>query len=203
MKMRPRRCLVAALFAVGLLLSRATGEAQTGALVITQALNGATVNAAVGQAIEVDLRGNPSTGSNWVLTNVTGDSVLTNGPAVYTPDQPGVVGGGGTFEFPFVAAQPGDTALAFEYLRLGGAPLQSFAVTIHVPAPPLSITLAKTNVVVSWPIAGSTNCFLEGATSLEPSNWAALNVLPLPNGTNYTVTLGTVGNGLYFRLHRL
>jgi hypothetical protein len=44
---------------------------------------------------------------------------------------------------------------------------------------------------------------LEGATSLAPSPWTALNVLSLPEGTNYTVTAGTGGNALSFRLHHL
>jgi inhibitor of cysteine peptidase len=194
---------------VASLLSRSTCEAQVGppgTLVLTEADNGTTANAVVGQAIAVDLRGNLSTGYSWVLANTNGISVLTNGPMNYTVDPGGGVGVGGTFTFSFLAVTPGDTALPFEYRPPGGGPpAQTFTVTIHVTtAPPrLSIQLAKTNVFISWPIAGSTNFFLEGAASLSPWQWAALNVLPLPEGTNYTVTLGTSTNPLYFRLRHL
>jgi hypothetical protein len=121
-------------------------------------------------------------------------------------DAGGGVGVGGTFAFPLLAAEPGDTALAFENRRpSGGPPAQSFGLTIHVmTAPPrLSITLVKTNMVIIWPIATSTNFFLEGTSSLHPSQWAALNALPLPNGTNFTVNLATGGKALYFRLRHL
>jgi predicted secreted protein len=197
------------LLSIALLLSRTTCEAQVvlpGTLVLTEADNGTTANAVIGQAIAVHLRGNLSTGYAWALANSNGISVLTNGPTTYTVDPGGGVGVGGTFSFPFLAVTPGDTALTFEYRPPGGGPpAQTFTVTIHVmTAPPrLSIELAKTNVVISWPIAGSTNFFLEGATSLSPWQWAALNVLPLPQGTNYTVTLGTSDSPLYFRLHHL
>jgi predicted secreted protein len=200
---QPLRVVVSV--AVGLLVSLSTGNAQSSdTLVLTEADEGTTANAVVGQAITVNLRGNLTTGFAWVLASSNGDSVLTNGPMTYTVDPGGGVGVGGTFSFPFLASKPGDTALSFDYRRSGeGTPIQSFAVTIHVAPPRLSIQQLGTNVVISWPIAGSTNFFLEGASSLEASQWAALNVLPLPDGTNYTVSLGTGGNALYFRLHHL
>jgi predicted secreted protein len=193
------------LIAVGLLVSLTTGNAQSSdTLVLAEADDGTTANAFVGQAITVNLHGNPTTGFAWVLASSTGDSVLTNGPATYIADPGGGAGIGGTFSFPFLASKPGDTALSFDYRRSGeGTPIQSFAVTIHVSPPRLSIQQLGSNVVISWPIAGSTNFFLEGAPSLEPPQWAALNVLPLLDGTNYTVSLGTGGNALYFRLHHL
>ena len=201
-------CLVV-LVGLGLLVSRTTGDSQvlpSDALVLTEADDGTTANAVVGQAIMVNLRGNLSTGFAWILASSNSDSVVTNGPMTYIVDPGGGVGVGGTFSFPFLASKPDDTALAFEYQRPGdGTPIQSFAVTIHVAvAPPrLSITQVEANVVISWPIAGSTDFFLEGAANLEASQWAALNVLPLPEGTGDPVTLGTGGNALYFRLHHL
>jgi predicted secreted protein len=202
--LQPLRLVI--LVAVGLLVSLTSGNAQSSdTLVLTEADDGTTANAVVGQAITVNLHGNPTTGFAWVLASSNGDSVLTNGPATYFVDPGGGVGVGGTFSFPFLASKPGDTALSFDYSQWWeeGTPIQSFAVTIHVVPPRLSIQQGGTNVVISWPIAGSTNFFLEGAPSLEASQWAALNVLPLPEGTNYTVTLGTGGNALYFRLHHL
>ncbi len=176
-------------------------------LVLTEADNGTTVGAIMGQSIQVDLRGNPTTGYAWVLAGTNGDSVLPNGPVDYTQDPGGGVGRGGTFAFPFLAARAGDTTLSFEYRPPGGGvPPQSFTVTIQVVAaglPRLSIRLVQTEVVISWPMAGSTNFFLESSPGLDPPQWAVLNVLPLPQGTNYTVTLGAGGTALYFRLHRL
>ena len=196
------------LVAVSLLLSQPTGDAQglpPDPLVLTEVDDGTTANAVVGQAIEVNLHGNVTTGYVWMLASSDGDAVVTNGPVTYTMDSGGGVGVGGTFSFPFLASTRGDSALGFEYRRSGEAtPIQTFAATIHVTvAPRLSIKQVEANVVISWAIEGSTNFFLEGATNVDAPQWAALNVLPLPDGTNYTVTLGAGGSALYFRLHRL
>ena len=110
----------------------------------------------------------------------------------------------GTFSFPFLAVGPGESSLAFEYRPPGGGPPgQTFAVTIDVTpiAPLLTIQLVETNVVIAWPISGSSGFFLEGTPTLGPAQWAALNVAPLPEGTNYIVTLGNNGASLFFRLH--
>jgi predicted secreted protein len=193
--------------ALGILNLPDAGRAQDlPPIVLTQTNNGVTTNVVVGQTILVSLRGNITTGYTWVMANVGGDSVVTNGPMSYVSDPGGGVGVGGTFTFPLLAATSGDTSLSFEYRPPGGGlPAETFAVTIHVvPGPPrLSIKLVNANVVISWPIAGATNFFLEGSTTLPRTQWAALNVLPLPEGTNFTVTLGPGTNAVFFRLHRL
>jgi inhibitor of cysteine peptidase len=182
-------------------------QAQSGDLVLTENDNGQTVAAVVQQAIVVQLRGNITTGYTWSLTSANGNSVSAAGPSTYVPDEGGGVGVGGTFSFPFLAAQTGETTLSFSYERPGdpGSLAQTFTVTISVtnqPGPPLlSIALKGTNVVISWPIADSNGFYLEGARSL-PSAWAALNVLPIPDGLDYTVTLAASGQPLFFRLHQ-
>lgn len=206
MNTQHRLLRVVVLVTLGLLGSRAIVDAQVppDTLVLTETDDGTTADAVVGQAITVNLRGNVTTGYAWVLASINGDSVLTNGPMTYIVDGGGGVGVGGTFCFPFLASDLGDTTLALDYRRLGDiTPLQSFTVTIHVTAAPprLSIRRIEASVAISWPMLGSTNFFLEGTTSLNAPQWAALNVLPLPEGTNYTVNLGTGGHGLYFRLH--
>jgi predicted secreted protein len=156
--------------------------------------------------INVNLVGNLTTGYGWTLTSISSDSVATNGPMTYTVNQGGGVGVGGTFSFSFLAAKPGDVTLGFEYRRAGDTlPAQTFTVTIHVMADPplLSISLIQPNIIISWPMAGSANFFLEGTTTFAPAQWLALNALPIPEGTNYTVKLGASGNGLYFRLRHL
>ena len=83
--------------------------------------------------------------------------------------------------------------------------LATYAVTIDVsPMPPaLSLNLSGDNVLIAWPTNNSSGFFLEGATSLQPAQWAALNVMPQVGGRNYWVTLGRSGSALYFRLHKL
>ncbi len=175
-----------------------------GTLVLTEAENGTTADAVVGQSVTVNLRGNITTGYAWGFATAIGGSVVTNGPVTYTAASGGGVGVGGTFVFPFLAAKPDDTVLTFENRPPGGgAPAQTFSVTIHVlrpPAPSVSVKRVNLAVVLSWPIAGSTNFFLEGTGALAPAHWTALDVVPLPEGTKYTVTLGTGGTALYFRL---
>lgn len=192
--------------ALGVLLPLSAALAQSPPpLSLTETNNGTTASAIVGQSILVRLRGNITTGYAWVLANAGGDSVVTNGSMSYVSDPGGGVGVGGTFIFPLLAVKPGDTSLSFEYRPPGsGLPAQTFAVTIHVvPAPPrLSIKLLSADAVISWPVAGAANFFLEGSTSLSPPQWAPLNVAPLSDGTNYTVRLGASANTVFFRLHQ-
>lgn len=89
MKSRHPTFLQLALVAIGLLVSRATVEAQVlppDTLVLREADNGTTANAVVGQSISVELHGNLTTGYEWMLAKTTGDSILTNGGVVYTVD---------------------------------------------------------------------------------------------------------------------
>jgi len=204
----------ATLFLIGMLAAALRiGLAQTSPpppdeLIVTEEDNGKTVTAVVDQTIAVNLRGNPTTGFQWLLTAAAGDSVVDTGPVIYTPDPGGGVGAGGTFSFPFRAVSPGQTSLAFDY-RQPWDPASSaelFVVTIDVSTgdmlPRLTIELVNGSVVIRWPMANSTGFFLEGATRLQPPDWAALNVLPLPEGDRFSVTLSTTGNMLLFRLRK-
>ncbi len=175
-------------------------------LVLTEMDNGKTVGAILEQTIDVNLQANPSTGFDWYLVGANGNIVVSNGPAVFTPDSPGV-GGPGTMSMPFLAVNTGETTLSFAYCQPWNPQdiLTNYAVTINVTPPPpptLSVTLSGDNVLITW-TTNSSGFFLEGATSLDPPQWAALNVLPLPDGPNYVVTLGHSGAALYFRLHKL
>jgi len=187
--------------------ARAQTPDQPPDLILTEQDNGTTVAAFVGQGISVVLPGNPTTGYSWLLTTIKGTSVETNGPAIYTSSG-GPPGSGGTFSFPFLAGQPGSATLALEYRQPWDpqSTAGTFGVTIQVAAaverPRLAITLSTTNIVITWPMAGSSGFFLEGTSSLSQPNWAALNVLPLPEGTNYSATLGHDGPSLFFRLRQ-
>lgn len=175
-------------------------------LTLTIQNDGQTIVAATGQRILVNLAGNPSTGYTWLLTSTNGDAVLSDGPATFTPDTPGMPGSGGTFSFPFQAVKPGTSALGFAYRRSGTPPstAQTFSVTIQVigELPRLSIALVESKIEITWPITNSDGYYIEGTGSLTPPHWAAANVLPVPDGPNYKVVLGVTGQTFFFRLRR-
>lgn len=179
-----------------------------GDLVITEKDDGKAVDALLDQTIAINLKGNPSTGFEWLLTETAGDSVAADGLVRYLPDEPGGVGVGGTYSFPFRAVRQGPTSLSFDYRQPWNpsSTLRTFSVTIEVAGadvpPRLSIVLEGGNVVLRWPQAKSEGYFLEGTPRLQPASWAALNVLPLPEGDQYRVTLGPSGSQLFFRLHK-
>jgi hypothetical protein len=132
--------------------------------------------------------------------------VISNGPPVFTPDSQGV-GGPGTISMPFLAVSTGETTLGFAYYQPWNPQdvLTNYTVTIDVTEnqPSLFMTLSGDSVLITWPMTNSSGFFLEGTPRLDPAQWEALNVLPLPDGPNYLVTLGHSGAPLYFRLHKL
>jgi len=201
----PPTALLSALVAALALNAAAQGPPPPETLVLTEEDNGATVGAVLEQPIDINLQANPSTGFDWYLVSTNGSSVVSNGPAVFTPDSPGV-GGPGTMSMPFLAVSTGETTLSFVYYQPWNPQdvLTNFAVTINVTSlsPTLSLTLSGDNVLITWP-TNSSGFFLEGTTSLDPPQWAALNDIPLPDGPNYLVTLGHSGAPLFFRLHKL
>jgi inhibitor of cysteine peptidase len=200
--------LLAVVLAAGLARGVAQGSPPPSGLILTEADNGQTVSAVVGEPIAINLRSNPSTGYAWSLTSTNGDSVVTNGPATYTSDPGGGAGVGGTFLFPFAGVNPGQTTLALAYYQPWNpaSPAQTFLVTISVAAddvrPRLYLEVANGSVVIRWPIANSDGFSLEGATQLQPANWAALNAVAVPDGNFYKVTFGASDNLLCFRLRK-
>ena len=107
--------------------------------VLTKADNGSMLEMTVGATIEVQLKGNPTTGYQWRAAKLEGDAVKQVGETKYQtrPHQPGMVGVGGTFTFRFEAVKPGTAALALHYLRpweKGKPPAESFAIKVRVKA---------------------------------------------------------------------
>ena len=174
-------------------------------LVLTEQDNGKTVITTVGTPLVVQLKGNPTTGYVWSLTSTNGDSVSATGDWSYTPDNGGLVGGGGVFDLPMQALRVGLTTLSFQYARPSDPqnPAQSVSVTLNVvEAPRLAVQLeGGTNVIVSWRIANNDGFYIEGSRTVS-AGWAALNVVTVPIGTNYTVSLPVSGNLLFFRLRQ-
>jgi inhibitor of cysteine peptidase len=96
---------------------------------------GTIVTINVGDTLVVRLSGNPTTGFSWVRTEPQNQTILEPvGDPEYTPDDPDVCGGGGTFRFTFRAVGAGTTPLSFDYKRpWEEAVLGTYAVTVYVP----------------------------------------------------------------------
>ncbi len=107
-----------------------------GPATLTEAANGRTVAAAVGQVIMVRLRSNPSTGYSWAKPVLKGRSVVQSGKMKYAARPArGMVGAGGATATAFKAVRRGTTTITMGYRRpweKGKAPARTFAVTIEV-----------------------------------------------------------------------
>jgi predicted secreted protein len=166
------------------------------------------VVALLNQTIQVNLKGNPTTGFGWSIAATNGESVVSLGPYTYTSDNPGLTGAGGTFTFPFQAKQAGQTSFTFTYQQPWNPQgyKQTVTLTIQVkaeePGLRLSLTRVAEQVVLTWPSDSAQGYFLEGTLSLAPAQWTALNAAPLLEGSQYKVTLGTLGQSLFFRLRK-
>lgn len=107
------------------------------AIKLTLADDGKTIKAPTGKKIEINLKGNPTTGFEWRMVELKSDVVKADGKGEYVPDKnnPPRVGSGGTFVFKFITAKPGKATLKFEYLRpweKGRDPAQKFSVNLVV-----------------------------------------------------------------------
>jgi len=106
-----------------------------GAVTIAAGDEGTIVTLTVGDALVVRLSGNPTTGFSWVRTDSLNQAVLEPvGDPEYTPGDPDVYGGGGTFRFTFRAVAAGTTPLSFDYKRpWEEEAIDTYAVTVYVP----------------------------------------------------------------------
>ncbi len=111
-------------------------EPDTVITVINQSQNGDTVNIKVGDTIDVQLAGNPTTGYTWRLLASSRSFPLQN--EEYVPDMPELAGSGGTYHFTFTADafSLGHTFnLQFAYFRSwegADSALETFNVTVDV-----------------------------------------------------------------------
>jgi inhibitor of cysteine peptidase len=103
--------------------------------------DGKSVSVDVGRRVRIRLAGNPTTGYSWFLMPIEGQAVKANGEVEYKPNaqQPGMVGGGGTFELVLRAVQAGKSSVRMEYKRpweKDTPPIRKFAVTLAVRQAP-------------------------------------------------------------------
>jgi len=80
--------------------------------------NGRTIELQVGQAFQLMLGSNPTTGYRWVYEGKS-SIVAQEGKQVYSADNPdkGLMGGGGVERWTFRALKPGTETLRLEYRR--------------------------------------------------------------------------------------
>ncbi|NLT35342.1 MAG: protease inhibitor I42 family protein [Gaiellales bacterium] len=76
-----------------------------------------TVTLNTGQALEMVLEGNPSTGYEWTLEPPFGNSLSEKGVKQVLNTDSSVVGAPATYHFNFLAEGPGETVLNFLYKR--------------------------------------------------------------------------------------
>jgi inhibitor of cysteine peptidase len=132
--------LVVVIVGVAIAAAACGGSASGSSNVIklTDADNGKTVSAKVGDQVEVILAGNPTTGYAWTVTMTDADKAVLEqqGDGVYTATSTdsSVVGSGGTYTFTFKAIAKGTANPKFDYARSfeSNPPAQTFTATVNV-----------------------------------------------------------------------
>ena len=73
--------------------------------------------------------------------------------------------------------------------------------TITVNPIKLAITVASTNVLISWPQTSATDMLEQtGALTLPTNTWSAAGGVPVASAGRWQVTLPATGTNAYFRL---
>jgi inhibitor of cysteine peptidase len=88
----------------------------------------------IGDTLEVELAGNPTTGYQWEVVAGEGEMLKSMGEAEFIQGTQ-VVGAGGTFRFQFEAVLAGETNLKLEYKRpfeQDVAPLNTFSIQVKI-----------------------------------------------------------------------
>ncbi len=115
--------------------SSSGGGTSAGTVKVTEADQGKTVEAKVGDTLVVALAGNPSTGYAWVAKDVPSFLKLEGEPTFVKSDNSGAVGAGGTLEIKFGAAAAGSGELLLDYKRpweTTATPAKTFSATVTV-----------------------------------------------------------------------
>jgi len=99
---------------------------------VTADASGTTVVLHVGDTLEIELDGNPTTGYGWEIIPDESGVLTVNGDPTYAADSE-LIGSGGTYLFSFTAGKAGETDVNLVYSRsweADVAPMTSF--TLHV-----------------------------------------------------------------------
>ena len=131
---RSRLSLSLAALLVGFSLFAGCQLAASKTLSLTEADHGRAVRAKKGEAIQIVLEGNPTTGYTWMVDDVDPKIVAATGAPSFEPAST-AVGAGGKFTLNFVALEHGQTNMRVIYIRpseRGRAPEKTFAIMITV-----------------------------------------------------------------------
>ncbi|PLW94369.1 MAG: hypothetical protein C0591_12845 [Marinilabiliales bacterium] len=82
--------------------------------VVSYADSGTKVQLKTGQALKVELSGNPSTGNDWRKITYDDQVIMEDGKRDYKLDDD-KIGSGGMYQYHFKALAPGKTKLFMEY----------------------------------------------------------------------------------------
>ena len=114
----------------GVLVGCAAGAGKT----VTAADAGKSIEVKKGQALNIVLEGNPTTGYIWQVAKIDNAVLKQNGDYEFKADS-NLTGAGGKLTFHFETVAAGTTALQLEYKRpweTGSKPEKTFDVTIVV-----------------------------------------------------------------------
>jgi inhibitor of cysteine peptidase len=130
--------LASIMIAPGCIAQDAPKKIQDEVVKLTAADNGKTITTVAGTKIEIRLKGNPTSGYEWILVKMKSKAVRADGKGEYIPDKfdPPRMGSGGVFLFRFVASKPGNAIIDLEYLRVWEndvPPIEKYSITVIVP----------------------------------------------------------------------
>jgi inhibitor of cysteine peptidase len=133
--------VVALLLSFGMLLpgcAEHPGKLRAQMLRIDESYSGRTVKLVTGDALEISLAENPTTGYRWHYLDAAAESSPPTCHLVkesYEPDSTGVVGAGGIHHWQFRAAEPGVCAIDLDYRRSwekGASSGRTFRIRVEV-----------------------------------------------------------------------
>lgn len=84
-------------------------------VVVSDEMNGSTIQMKVGEKRRVALSGNATTGYAWRIVKIDGGSVIPDPKWRYKPKYPLLIGSGGYFQIEFKAVKPGLADVYFIY----------------------------------------------------------------------------------------
>ncbi|MFH0887325.1 MAG: protease inhibitor I42 family protein [bacterium] len=123
-----------ALLSLVLLCSLLLTSCQENFNILTEKDNGTTVNIANGEMFGLILEGNPTTGYDWIISNIDKSMVKEMGKPEFTLDS-NLVGSPGKQSYLFQTFKAGNTTLSLEYKRAwekGVSPAKTFKVILNI-----------------------------------------------------------------------
>jgi inhibitor of cysteine peptidase len=130
--MKTRAARVVGVLALGLFGACTSKGAEK---ILTETDHGGTVDVAAGEAFDIVLEGNPTTGYQWAADSADPAVVESLSEPEFQPSG-AALGAGGKYVFRFRAVAPGRVQLRLRYFRSfepDNPPAKTFEVTINVP----------------------------------------------------------------------